>query len=186
MSSDVDLEQLQRDVRYLKDRLDIQDCIMRYARGVDRHDAELMESAYHEGAQARYGSNVIPKSEHANWSNSAHSERFRLHAHHITNITCDIDGDVAHCESYNIGVFLSEDQKRTSFVSARYVDLLERRDGEWRIVQRRAMTDIAIEGDASFLGAFRGRPVDEREFWTRADLSYQRPIDLSVPSPAWH
>jgi hypothetical protein len=106
--------------------------------------------------------------------------------HHITTHTCDIEGDVAYAESYAIGVFLSPDQTRASYVTARYVDQLERRDGVWAIVKRRAMTDIAAEGDASFLGAFRGRPVEEEEFWTKRDLSYQRPIDLSVPSPAWH
>ena len=185
MTSD-NIEQLQRDVRYLKDRLEIQDCIMRHARGVDRHDAELVTSCYHEDGVAAYGSTIVSRPEHADWSNSVHSERFSLHAHHVTNLTCEIEGDVAYCESYAIGVFLSEDHQRASYVSARYVDQFERRDGEWKILVRRAMTDIAVEGDASFLGAFRGRPVQARDFWTKEDLSYQRPIDLTVASPAWH
>jgi SnoaL-like protein len=185
MTADVDLEQLQRDVQYLKDRLAIQDVVARHARGVDRHDAELLDSCYHEDGAAAYGATVVPAREHSEWSNTAHGGRFALHGHHLTTHTCEIDGDVAYAESYVIGTFLSADQTRASFVAARYIDQLERRDGEWRIAARRAMTDIALEGDASFLGAFRGRPV-EPEHFTRDDLSYQRPVDLSVPSPRWH
>lgn len=186
MSEERDIDRLERELRYLRDRLEIQDCIMRHARGMDRHDKELMTSCYHEDGVAAYGSTLVSGPEHGDWSNSAHSGRFSLHAHHITNHTCEIEGDLAYCESYAIGAFLSPDHRRASYVSARYIDQLERRDGEWRIVVRRAMTDIALEGDASFLGAFRGQPVDEEENWTKKDLSYQRPVDLSVPSPRWH
>ena len=41
------LEQLRRDVQYVKDRLDILDCVNRQSRGHDRHDVELMTSVYH-------------------------------------------------------------------------------------------------------------------------------------------
>jgi hypothetical protein len=40
---------------YLRDRLDIYDCLVRYARGLDRHDAELIASAFWPDAQANYG-----------------------------------------------------------------------------------------------------------------------------------
>jgi hypothetical protein len=129
---DIDLEQLQQDVRYLKDRFEIQDVIMRESRGVDRHDTELLASCFHEDGAAAYGGTIVPAREHADWSNSAHAERFSLHAHHITNHICEIDGDVAYCESYNIAVFLSKDQRRASCVTARYIDELERRSGEGR------------------------------------------------------
>lgn len=179
------IQQLQRDVRQLKDRQEILDCIMRHARGVDRHDSDLLDGCYHDDGAAAYGSTIVPAREHSEWSNNAHAGRFSLHAHHITTHTCEIANDTAYAESYAIAAFLSPDRKRTSFVSARYVDQLERRDGEWKIAARRSMTDIAVEGDASFLGAFRGRPVEDEHF-TRDDLSYQRPIDLSKQSPPWH
>jgi ketosteroid isomerase-like protein len=185
MSSDSTIEQLQRDVQYVKDRLEIQDVIMRHARGVDRHDADLMNSCYHEDGVAAYGGTIVEARDHSEWSNSAHQGRFSLHLHNITTHTCEIEGDVAYAESYVIATFLSADQTRASMVSARYIDQLERRNGEWKIAVRRATTDIAVEGDASFLGAFRGRPV-EPEFWNKDDVSYQRPVDLSVPTPRWH
>jgi hypothetical protein len=34
----------------LEDLAEIRDCMMRYARGMDRRDRELLRSAYHDGA----------------------------------------------------------------------------------------------------------------------------------------
>ena len=53
--TDQELEQLRRDVQYLKDRQDILDCIYREARGRDRHDAELTASCYWDEAFDEHG-----------------------------------------------------------------------------------------------------------------------------------
>jgi hypothetical protein len=185
-TDDQAFDELRREVRRLRDREEIRDCVMRHARGVDRHDVELTNACYHSDGVARYGSTVIPGPEHGQWSNEAHTGRFALHLHHITTHNCEIDGDVAYCESYVVGTFLSPDQRRASMVSGRYFDQLERRDGAWRIAVRRTVVDICLEGDASFLGAFRGSEIDVRDFWSRRDLSYQRPLDVETPAPAWH
>ena len=42
-------------VREQKDRFDIQQCLLRYTRGVDRHDRELMLSAYWPDAFDEHG-----------------------------------------------------------------------------------------------------------------------------------
>jgi hypothetical protein len=158
---------------------------MRHARAVDRHDVELANSCYHPDGAARFGSTTVAGAEYGEWADEDH-RRFGLHMYNITTHTCEIDGDVAYCESYCIAVFLSQDQRRASLVTARYIDQLERRDGVWRIALRRATTDIAAEGDASFLGAYRGKPVEHDVFWTTNDPSYQRPVDLTRSVPGWH
>lgn len=193
MSTDTEVAQLREELRQLRettgdlaDRQAIRDCIMRQTRGVDRHDAKLMESAYHPDGVARFGPTIVAAADYGEWSNEAHAGRFGLHLHHITTHNCELDGDVAHCESYVLGTFLSPDQQRASVVSGRYFDRLERRDGEWRIVVRRTVIDICAEGDASFLGAFRGTQVEEDDFWTQKDISYLRPLDAETPVPAWH
>src|SRR5262249_45276741 len=98
----------------------------------------------------------------------------------------EIDGDVAYCETYVLGAFLASDQQRASLVSGRYFDQLEKRDDEWRILVRRTVIDACIEGDASFLGVFRGTQLEEDDFWSRNDMSYQRPLDVETDVPAWH
>ena len=175
------------DVEYLKDRLAIQDVVMRHARGVDRHDEQLMNSCYWEDGIARYGPAIVAGPEYGAWSNGAHDGRFKLHSHHITtfNVT-DLQNDVAYVESYVLAAFLSPDQQRASLVSGRYFDQLTKRDREWRIAVRRTVIDASVEGDASFLGAFRGTEVDPEDFWSKKDMSYRRPLDVETPVPGWH
>jgi len=47
MTTDTDL--LARVAR-LEDRAEIRECMMRYARGMDRRDRDVLRSAYHDGA----------------------------------------------------------------------------------------------------------------------------------------
>lgn len=187
MTTDPDLVQLAADVRALQDRAAIQDCVMRHCRGVDRHDAELMTSCYHPDAVIKHGNSdkTIAGADYGDWSNGAHDGRFALHSHNITNVNIELDGDVAYVESYVITGFLDPDMQRSVVVFGRYVDRFERRDGAWRIAIRRAFLDLPVDGTASYLGNFRGQPIDPEQFWTRRDVSYQRPFDLGSPSPQW-
>jgi ketosteroid isomerase-like protein len=188
MSPDQSIEELRKEVRYVRDRLDIQDCLMRHCRGVDRHDAELMASCYHADAVIKHANRdqLIAGSEYGEWSNAAHAGgRFALHSHQITNINCELDGDVAYCESYVLTLFLSADEQTTAIVAGRYLDRFERRDGVWKIAVRRAFLDLAGDAPATYMGNARAQPIDPTQFWTRADLSYQRPYDLDAPAPQW-
>ena len=181
-----ELEELRETTGRLADRAAIAECVNRQTRGVDRHDVELMTGAYHADGVARFGPAIVPAAEYGEWSNEAHGDRFGLHAHHLTTHNCEIEGDVAYCETYVLGAFLASDQQRASLVSGRYFDQLEKRDDDWRILVRRTVIDACIEGDASFLGVFRGTQLEEEDFWSRKDMSYQRPLDVETDVPAWH
>src|SRR5262249_13770337 len=66
-------------------------------------------------------------------------------SNHITNITITIDGDAASCESYYSGFMLEchdDGEHRTMQMLGRYLDRLERRDGEWKISDRRVVTEM--------------------------------------------
>jgi SnoaL-like domain len=180
-----ELEQLQRDVRYLKDRTDILDCIARHARGHDRHDAELITSAYHEDGMDEHGHAVNPAPGYAEWANAQHAASSTSHLHNITTHLCEIDGDVASCESYTMVVLLSPDRRTATIMNGRYIDRLEKRDGTWRIAVRRSTVDAVVTGDASMVDhpffKQQGYPKGTRD---RTDPSYQRPIALDGPEPA--
>ena len=186
MSLDAEIDQLRQDVAYLKDRQAILDVVMRHSRGFDRHDEELLMSCYHDDALTRFGPRVIPADEFARFMTAAHTDRFALHSFHITTHNCEIKGDTAYTESYSISAFLSPDVKRASYVSGRYLDELERRDGVWRIAKRRSFVDLVIEGEATYLGVPKGPPIDYEQVWTKNDLSYGRPLDLDAAGPQWH
>ena len=179
------LERCRRDVRYLKDRTEILDCVARHARGCDRHDIDLITAAYHDDAVDEHGlaSNAGP--EYGEWANRIHAETSQVHTHNITTHSCDIDGDTAHAESYVLVVLIGNDGTTAQFISGRYLDRLERREGQWRIAIRRSTVEAMFLGDARVLKSSffteKGYLVGTRD---RSDLSYERPLKLDIPAPA--
>ncbi len=180
----VDIEQLARDVALLKDRQAILDCIYREARGRDRHDAALTASAYWPDGQDEHGPVPFSLSDYPEIANKGHAFAFAANAHNITNHLCEIEADSAFCESYVMGGLLSHDGQTCKIAMGRYVDQLERRNGEWRILWRRSIVDMSLEGDASWLeaDAIRGFLKGER---SQGDVSYQRPVKVGEPAARW-
>ena len=74
------------------------------------------------------------------------------------------------------------DTSVATVMSGRYIDRLERRDGEWKIALRRATVDLAFSADARLLQsrAFKGQAYP-KSLRDERDLSYQRPLDLDEP-----
>lgn len=185
MSTDSGLDALQRDVRHLMDRTEILDCIARHARGHDRHDVDLISSTYHADGIDEHGLAINPGPEYGAWANATHAETSRVHMHHITTHSCEIDGDTAHAESYVIVVLIGVDAKSAQFINGRYIDRLERRDGQWRIALRRSTVEGMFIADARVLQSpfftEKGYSVGTRD---HSDLSYERPLSLDTPVPA--
>ena len=137
MTPDNELEQLLKDVRWVKDRIEILDCINNQSRGHDRHDTEIMTSVYHDDGIDEHGATVNTGPQYGEWANNQHASVFIDHLHNITTHTCEIDGDVAHSESYVIGTMRVRDNKTVVLMGGRYLDRLERRDGVWKIASMR-------------------------------------------------
>jgi ketosteroid isomerase-like protein len=136
----------QRDpaIQELLDREAIRDAIVRYGRGVDRGDVDLVASAYHpdavddRGHEQYTGETIGPKMVEAMLASMV------MTSHHFTTQTIHVDGDTAGAETYTLGVhrpnFGGEEKRLLS--AGRYIDRLERRDGEWRIVHRTMVNDM--------------------------------------------
>jgi hypothetical protein len=185
MDDGEEIEQLRREVRYLRDRLDILDCVNNQSRGHDRHDVELMTAVYLDDGIDEHGPTVKAGPEYGEWANAAHAQVFEDHLHNITTHTCEVDGDVAHCESYVVGAMRARDGKTVSLLGGRYLDRLERRDGAWGIALRRCTIEWAFTADGSMLqsGALAGFL---KGTWDRTDLSYARPLEPDTePAPRW-
>jgi hypothetical protein len=180
------LEKLERDVRHLMDRQQILDCVARHARGHDRHDVDLLTAAYHESGIDEHGHAINPGPKYAEWANAVHKAGSRLHTHNITTHTCEIDGDLAHCESYVLVLLLNNDDKSARLISGRYIDRMERHNGVWKIALRRTTVDVLLSGDASILKA----PLFIQQGYTKGtrdkqDISYQRPLSLDQAPERW-
>jgi hypothetical protein len=178
------LDDVRRNVAYLMDRTAIADCIATHARGCDRHDVDLITAAYHPDGVDEHGKITNMGVEYGNWANHTHAATSQVHTHNITTHTCEIEGDTAHAESYAIVVLLSLDGRTAQFISGRYIDRLERREGQWRIAVRRSTVEVMFLADASVLQStfFKdtGYLVGTRD---REDLSYVRPLTMEAAAP---
>lgn len=119
----------------LIERQDILDCLTRFSRGMDRFDRELFLSAFHDDATIAAGDFVGGPADLFDWASKMHEQGQVSTHHNLLNNTCDIDGDVAHAETYYLFVGRNRDDSNW-IAGGRYIDRLERRDGQWRIALR--------------------------------------------------
>jgi hypothetical protein len=175
--SDLDLE---RRLRAMEDRQESHDCIVRYCRGVDRLDAELLASAYHEDAVDDHGIYVGCPAQEPDYFLAFHKKHQKATQHIITNHFCDLDGDVAHCDTYCIFAAMNVDEPELSLGGGRYIDRMERRDGRWAIAARKCLCDWQGQpGDYSLppdqLALMQAAGPATRD---RNDPSYERPLTI--------
>lgn len=178
-----ELAQLRETVHHLKDRQDILDVIVRESRGRDRHDVDLIASCYWPEGADEHGPTPFPAADYPEIANQGHLN-FAMNQHNLANHTCEIDGDTAWCETYVVGALLSRDGQTCTMAAGRYMDQLEKRAGEWRILWRRSTVEAALTGDASFLHTppVKGFLKGTRD---REDLSYHRPYVVGGPGARW-
>ncbi|MET0251196.1 MAG: nuclear transport factor 2 family protein [Novosphingobium sp.] len=182
--TNADLLQLQRDVRLIRDRQEILDCIVREARGRDRHDVALTSSAFWPDAVDEHGPIVTAAAAYAERANAGHAMFFSATQHNICNHTCEIDGDVAHCETYVAGTLMAKDEQTCILAPGRYLDRMERRGGEWRIAFRRTTVEMSLQGSTEFARS-RACQGFARGEWSHEDTSYTRPLTLESPTRRW-
>ncbi len=169
-------------LRELLDRQEILDCIHRYTRGMDRHDKEMVLSAYHPDAIDDHGLYCGVAKDFVDWACWFHDQNQTLHHHYVTNHSVEIDGDTAHAETYWLFVGVNKDGTHPLTLSGgRYIDRFERRDGKWGIAARTCL--IEWQGDLAKLDAPRS---SRRQLWpaeSRRGTNRMRPTTVrSTPS----
>lgn len=179
-----ELTQLRATVQQLKDRQDILDVIVRESRGRDRHDTDIIGSCYWPEGADEHGPVPFPATEYPAIANQGHVGAFSMNQHNLANHTCEIDGDTAYCETYVVGTMLSHDGLTCTMAAGRYMDQLEKRGGEWRILWRRSTVETAMQGDATWLHQppVKGFLKGTRD---REDLSYHRPYEIGGAGARW-
>jgi hypothetical protein len=132
------------DLRALIDRQEIHDVLIRYCRGVDRADPELLRSCYHEGAVNLGQQDLDARGEFVEMTVSTLDKLEGVAHHNLTSYFIELDGDVAHVESYCVAFQpykLDDGSEVLGAVGSRSLDRFERRDGRWAIVMRRTVID---------------------------------------------
>jgi hypothetical protein len=172
----VSAERLSR-LQHLLDRQDILDCLVRFTRAMDRFDRELFLSAFHSDAIIDAGEFVGgPEALYA-WASDLHEKGQISTLHNLLNHSCEIDGHVAHAETYYL--FTARNRDETNWMAGgRYIDRLEQRNGTWKI----ALRCNAIEWSGMVPTTpipFENVPDIHRNgvpSRSKADPSYRRPL----------
>jgi ketosteroid isomerase-like protein len=119
---------------------EIRDCLMRYCRGIDRGDGDILRSAYHDDATEHHGpfeglvADFVPFVLEV-------LANVEVCLHMVTNIHIEVNGDKALSEAYFVAIQRESGEAVEDYIAGRYLDQFERRQGEWRIAHRQVMLD---------------------------------------------
>jgi len=141
----------------------IKEVLYLYCRAIDRGDAKLLASVYHEDAEDFHGMYNGPISGLAKAA-AAMVDKYEMSQHSITNIIIRLEGDVAYSESHLYAFHRRRTLKGElidDFLRCRYADRLEKRNGAWRIARRKVIYDWG-----------ETRPALERTWWTDVPGDY--------------
>jgi hypothetical protein len=179
-----ELRALRAEVLDLRDREQIAACLVRYCRGLDRRDRELLLSTFHPDATICNSWLTTDPVEFAAHYFARASGR-DVCSHHLTNMTIEIDGDTAHVEAYWLlpKALPGED---LNVLGGRYVVRLERRAGEWRVAVQFNISEWQLVADGTAIEHVRSRR-NAPSAADGSDLSYARPLQPLPPSadPDW-
>lgn len=125
----------------LLDKQEIHEVLVKYCRGADRGDADLIADCYHSDAHENHGGTFEgPADDYVAMIRKVLPTAGTM-THLITNILIELDGDKARSECY-ITTFsrrgeAGSDDAFDSITSARLIDDFEKRSGVWKIAKRR-------------------------------------------------
>ena len=166
-------------LRRLQDKDEIRDVVMRFCRGIDRLDEDLICSCFHADSYDNHGHFKGSGPEFAAFIVKALPQYSHHTTHSVANLLIELDGDdpdSAHSEAYVIAYLRRRDDKGAEWLdlfAGRYVDHFTRRDGEWRIARRIVVHDWSTSfalGDVNFSLPTTGFVQGRRD---REDLVYK-------------
>ncbi len=139
------------------DKLEIVDLSSNYMRGLDRLDPDIERSVFWDDAYLHYGIYEGGPDGFVQFCQSGLKAHAANH-HFIGQVNIDLKGDEAYGEVYYQAfhrVTNEAGEARDLFISGRYVDRYERRNGTWKIAYRSELVDWVRE-EAAADGWFTG------------------------------
>jgi hypothetical protein len=136
----------ERQLQELWDKQEIAEVLgARYGRGLDWLDEAALKECFHADAHVDYG--FFVGNAHDWCTMVMPIEAQSLHRfHYVFNVLIEVNGDKAEAESNSLAGGRSPDGKggfNQSFFGSRYLDKLEKRDGVWKISDRKTLLEFA-------------------------------------------
>lgn len=126
------------------DESELRTLSFRYARAVDRLDAELLRSCFHEDAQLTTSRTEVRDDFVRNVMRGL--ARFRMTQHVTTNVWVEVSGDTAKGEAYAQANHRAPGENGAPDTDyrwgGRYVDRFERCEGVWKFSSRVVIHDM--------------------------------------------
>lgn len=173
-------------IQRLIDRAAIQDLMSRYARGVDRRDWNTVAQTFHPDAHDDHGEYKGGVEGFLKWVSERHA-KIPQSMHFLGNCLIEFTGpDVALVETYFIArqTISADATAAKSMIEGRgessgaaeaqiwgrYIDIAERRNGEWRTARRIVAFDAMQAGPATSL------PL--KESWAQSQRDPSDPLNV--------
>lgn len=163
----------------LLDKQEIHELVLRYCRGVDRKDPDLLRSLYTRDATDHHGTVFRGLAEDYIGFLEESFGFIRIGAHYVCNHLIVVEGDHAYGEVYALGYHVlpgggPEDPDTESFVGVRYLDRYRREDGCWRFEHREVVFDLDRSRPIDHRGAPGGPPADDLSYSLARPLFHRR------------
>ena len=161
-------------VEELLAKQEITDLVGAYMRGLDRLDKDLLLSTFHPDANTDYGFFKGGPEAFVEMAYSALQDHLANH-HMIGQVNIDVEGEVAFGEVYFQAFhrIVTDGTERDLFISGRYVDRYEKRNGIWKIAFRSEVNDWA-RNDPATDDYFDATPESLRGARKPADAIYDK------------
>ncbi|MFM5929776.1 MAG: nuclear transport factor 2 family protein [Novosphingobium sp.] len=164
------------EVRDLAARRDITDAVHRYMRGLDRLDAQLQRSSFHDNAFVDCGLMAGGADEFVAFAQDLLASMEATH-HLLGQVQITLhDAENASGECYFQawhGTRNEAGEPGDLFISGRYIDEYACKNGEWRIAKRKLITEWVTDHPADH-GFYAANPTTNRSGRRGEDFSERR------------
>lgn len=126
------------DVQTLIDRLAIRDVLASYYRAIDRRDWDALTGVYADDARFRSPPRLEQNGRDTIIASTSRVAVYKRTYHFMGNHIAWVDGDDADAETYAVArhYYDKDGEEQEYVIGIRYLDKLQRRDGQWLIVDR--------------------------------------------------
>ena len=163
---------MDKDLAEMLDRDRIRACLVRLARGEDRRNGEMIKASYWPDSITDYGVFKGDFQAYYDWvipgADAITNTQHVLGQSHI-----ELDGDTARVETHVVSyhrVDYGGGDEHDTCIGGRYLDVMAKRNGEWRVAERTMLYDWYQDWGNSidWSQGVMGLPFSEERFSGRA------------------